>query len=217
MASPLFIVLEGIDRCGKNLQAEMLVNHFLESGEDAQSFTTPDYETATGKLASQMLLGGVGLVGESGTTAEAFALALECVLEANRYEVAAKIRRCLAAGRHAVCVRWWPSSLVYAAQDGIDTARLLDACSSLQAPDAYILLRVDPESVSSRRDTSNRYEGDGAKQARIAAAYSNLWDHNRSSSGPNDRRWLSVPGDFTPDKVHEGVWNAVRLVRGELR
>lgn len=215
MASPLFIVLEGIDRCGKNLQAEMLVKRFLESGEDAQSFTTPDYETATGKLASQMLLGKVGLAGEAGATGES--LALECVLEANRYEVAAKIRRCLAAGRHAVCVRWWLSSLVYSEQDGLDTARLLDACSSLPAPDAYILLRVDPESVSSRRDTSNRYEGDGVKQARIAAAYSNLWDHNRSSSGPNDWRWLSVPGDFTPDKVHERVWNAVRLVRGELR
>lgn len=225
----IFVVIEGIDRCGKNLQAELLVQKFRELGEPTMSFTTPSYETATGRLVSGLLLGqyrmsgisaveGEGALDRSRRVKQAELLAMECVLEANRYEVAAQIKRCLGQGQNAVCVRWWPSSLVYAQDDGLDTSRLLDACAFLPTPDVYVLLQVLPEKIRPRLDPRNRYEGDSDKQKRLAEAYRRLWDEQRwdkQRQSPRDRRWIAVSGDSTPNRVHEWVWQAVQVARGE--
>jgi len=226
---PIFVVLEGVDRCGKNLQAEMLVEKFRAQGEPSMSFTTPNYESDTGRLASGLLLGQYQLRGSSQMDGEspidlcrqvkrAELLAMECVLEANRYEVAAQISRCLGQGQNAVCVRWWPSSLVYAQDDGLDPARMLDACALLPAPDVYVLLQVSPEKIRPRLDSRNRYEGDSDKQERLAEAYRWLWDTQRWDKQRQvlrNRRWVAVLGDREPNRVHEQVWEAVQVVRGE--
>ena len=205
---PLFVVIEGVDRCGKSLQGELLLGRILARGARASLHTTPDYSSLAGKLASGMLSGSLQLTSLfCGKKSPLDPLALECAAVCDRYVVASRVRESLLKGKHAVCVRWWQSALVYGADDALDREFILDACSSLPWPDLNVLLDVGVDDVRSRLDPGKRYESDPEQQRRLAGAYLDLWRQRGGSEGTD--RWPVVNGSGNPDEVAARIWEVV--------
>lgn len=235
-ASPLFVVIEGVDRVGKNTQADLLARRLNQAGERAWKLTTPDYETATGALIGRYLRGKVGLRREGpggdalGKSVSIHALVdntrvMNSLMIVNRYEVASKIRAALGLGHHVVCVRWWPSPYLYGAEDGLDGEPILEACALLPEPDLYVLLDAEVSSFAHLLDQESKYEACRATQERLVHAYRELWaippDAFSSrrpplAAGQRPGAWPIVSASGSPDEVSGRVWRAVLGARPEL-
>jgi thymidylate kinase len=209
---PPFVVIEGADRVGKNTQADLLVASLRSAGVEALRHATPDYETGTGRLISELLLGRASLEAQhddSLVSSASNAVVLQSLMVVNRYVVASKIQDSMSRGIACVCVRWWMSSLLYGAEDGqsIDDCA---ACYFLPEPDLFVLLDAPLGSADARLDPHNRYEASPQMQDRLAAAYRRLWSRRGNASHWDDAsRWVVVPAGGGPNEVARGVWEAV--------
>jgi dTMP kinase len=216
---PMFIVIEGIDRIGKNTQADRLVEWLRSRGEMTSSFTTPDYKSASGALAGLFLKGEVRLMEEisRGDSVDLVrsthnGLAYECTAMVDRYAVASKVKEALARGEHAICVRWWQSALVYGMLEGISSEWIRQACSFLPVPDLCVLL--DVEEPSSRLDPSSRYET-RRMQKEARESYIRLWV--QESIHDDKSYWSVVNASRTPSEVAKTLQDLASQERGELR
>jgi dTMP kinase len=171
------IVIEGIDRIGKNTQADRLVLALGDRGTPAEAFSTPDYADDGNGLIQRFLHGQATVSRSVGIGFERSddAVVLECLQICNRYAVASKISKALDAGKVAVVVRWWPSALLYGRSDGVGARWIDRACSFLPRADLSILLNVDPQQVRHRLSGRDRYEGDVGRQVELAGNYEVLW------------------------------------------
>jgi len=215
-SDPFFVAIEGIDRCGKSLQAERLVERLEAASVPARLFSTPKYESRTGEAIVQYLAGKVSLVrwdSRGGEMSDHDALALQCLMLANRYEVASEIVSCLREGRSAVCVRWKDSAVLYGLSDGLSGNFVEASLSCLPVPDLNVLLDVRASEVGHRADHHNRYESDYARQERLSRAYFDRWRWLREYG---DASRVVVPGNMTVDEVGERIWRAVLDLRPEL-
>ena len=215
---PIFVVLEGVDRCGKTSQAHLLRRRLNLLGLPASAYGTPDRRTAAGELAGRLLRGELLLVEDGGhyQTSEVKryeALALQCLFTCCRYEVAARVRRDLGSGTSVACVRWWPSAVSYAGEDGLDPEAVREHSSFLPEPDLLVLLDADPAVVAGRLDPRERYEASLDVQSRLALSYRRLW---AEQAGVLPGKWATVDVGLAPDAVAEGVWGAVCRLRPEL-
>ena len=210
---PLLVVIEGIDRCGKNLQANLLMEQFQKHDISVLQHSTPDYTTPCGETIGRYLAGEISLRRRSsGSKAAESPMALQCLQIANRYEVAAKVAKDLRRGVHAVVVRWWQSALIYGWEDGIPADFTRQACSFLPKPDLNILLSVDPDKVSSRLNSTYIYEQDSSVQKRISDRYHELWSQT-GKEDPDGSRWVVVPGEGDFNGVSERIWRQVQSLK----
>ena len=80
MSKPLFVVIEGIDRCGKNLQADYLERRLAELKIPVRKYSTPDYNGQSGEAISRYLQGQLHLSSE-GRISRHDALARQSMLD----------------------------------------------------------------------------------------------------------------------------------------
>lgn len=212
MVGPFFIVIEGVDRVGKNTQADLLVKRLLAEGARASLHTTPRYSTETGILIARFLRGNVEVVSEMAESEpEADALVLQALMITNRYEVADRVRASLDRGEVAVCVRWGISALLYGEEDRLGHDWVRGACSHLPEPDLSILLDASIEDISGKLDRGLKYEHSTSVQVRLALAYRRMWlDVHAPGRGRGD--WVVVPSVGSPQEVAERVWGVVQQV-----
>jgi len=188
-----FVVVEGVDRVGKNTLAARLASRLTELGMKAGAFTTPDYGTASGRVLERLLRFPHPLLEDT-------SLILQGLMVANRFEVAARVEAARDAGRAAICVRWWPSAEIYGAADGEEVAQLGRASSRfLPEPDLYVLLDVRTEEIAERLDPANCYESSEALQCELAAQYRTMWRERAR----RDPRWMVCRMDPPGDEVAE--------------
>lgn len=203
------MVVEGIDRCGKDGAASRLVEHLRFVGISAVKHTIPDYDSPDGKLIAAFLAGERQLVRRRRAGAET-AFIFECLHVCHKYAVAHKVREALSQGKWVVCARWKPSAIVYGQEDGIDPRWIGEVCSFLPEPDLSVLLDVDPVSIDHRRDRSSLYEKDADKQARLAAGYREMWKLGASGAyGKGPESWDVISGAGTRDEVSARMWKVV--------
>lgn len=147
MTRPIYCVLEGIDGCGKDFQANRLTEHLKSNGHNPLRINEPDEDFDTGKILRNYL--------RSGLYREAHAP----LFLANRMELLAyKVRPALDAGRPVVSSRSFLSTLVYQ-QENWPLPWLLDLHRQLpERPSDIIVLDVDPEEAAKRRATRGGYE-----------------------------------------------------------
>lgn len=215
---------------GKNTQARMLCERLNAAGERTHGFTSPDYETRTGELISRYLRDKVCMVDtcdmrqDAGSLSVEDAVVFQSLMIANRYEVAAKIRGILEMGESVVCVRWWPSTLLYGEVDGLDPEQFMGACSFLPEPDLYVLLDAEVERVVGLLESDKKYESKIEVQARLAAAYRRLWTrrlgeiaYRRGAAvGQRSGRWAVVAADSSPQVISDRVWGVVQEMKPHM-
>lgn len=121
-----FVVLEGIDRCGKTTQSSMLLNRILTAGLTATAMRFPDRTTSTGQVINSYLKNASALDDRS----------IHLLFSANRWESADKIAQHLQSGEHVVCDRYAYSGVAFSsAKVDEETGKQLLSSEWCQAPD----------------------------------------------------------------------------------
>ena len=137
-----FIVLEGVDRCGKTTQCGLLLKHLLSLGLSAMAIRFPDRTTCVGTLINSYLQSSQNLDDR----------AIHLLFSANRWEAVPNMTQTLAAGTTMICDRYAHSGVAFSS--GKDAGLTVDWCKGpdlgLPAPDAVIFLNLSQEESEQR-------------------------------------------------------------------
>lgn len=196
----LFLVVDGVDGCGKTTQAARLADA-LEV-EPGLRLREPG-STALGESLRALLLSEVFEI-EAGVETLLFAAARRQMLN----ELVAPA---LAAGKTVVCERFHPSTYAYQSVagklDGQAVLGLLREWAGAPSPDLLVLLDIDVEQAAARRGAAtDRIEAKGIEfQRRVAEGYRKYAQF--------EPRAVTVDGLGSPDEVHTRVMQEVQRVR----
>ena len=214
---PLFIVIEGIDGCGKGVQLEMLQAYMAGTGHrasDAKTAVVHDPGTThVGLKLREMLLDG-----DLGMSAEVQTL-LYTAARASLMRHIGDLRR---KGYHVLCGRWLMSTLVY--QGGVQkvghrSVQELHDCWVKLNPDVYVVLDLPAEVARERLNARSgkpvsqdsgfhpdrdRFESKGVEFANELRQQYRLFGENMPNA------WI-VDADQTPDEVFADVLSACGL------
>jgi dTMP kinase len=143
-----FIVMEGVDRCGKTTQCGLLLKHLLSIGVAAAAMRFPDRTTSIGQLIHQYLTGDQELDDR----------AVHLLFSANRWEGAPQLEQTLFhEGKTVICDRYAYSGVAFTSakpRDGKGGPLDLEWCKrpdvGLPAPDAVIFLDLSQEEAEQR-------------------------------------------------------------------
>ncbi len=145
-----FILLEGVDRCGKTTQCSLLLKHLISLSIAAVAMRFPDRTTSVGQLIDGYLRSGNDLDDR----------AVHLLFSANRWEAAPKLTQDLVDGKTIICDRYAYSGVAFSSAktkddrscDGEDLS--VDWCRApdvgLPAPDAVIFLDLSQEESEKR-------------------------------------------------------------------
>jgi dTMP kinase len=164
-----FIVLDGVDGCGKSTQARLLVASLARGAAHAPLHLREPGSTSLGEALRELVLGR-GRDLDPGVELLLFAAARRQML---RELVAPALRE----GRDVVCERFHPSTFAYQAiAGGLGEREVLDllaAWAGEPAPQLVILIEIDPGVAARRRSQPlDRIEDKGLEfQQRVARGY----------------------------------------------
>ncbi len=196
-----FITFEGIDRCGKSTQAQLLADAL---GGDTLLVREPG-ATPAGEQIRNILL-------DEETELEPISEA--ALYAAARAElVETTVRPALAAGRDVICDRYIDSSLAYqgvARGLGEERVRALNEnVTGALWPDLTLLIEISADQAAERDGERDRLEQEGfAFQQKVADAYSNL-------ARQSTERIVCIDGDSSIEDVHSQVMEIVQRRIGE--
>ncbi|MEM4347759.1 MAG: dTMP kinase [Candidatus Altiarchaeota archaeon] len=146
----MFIVLEGIDGCGKTTQAKLL-SEFLKKNNFDVIMTAEPTENEIGKFIREVL-SGLHVV-------DAKTLAL--LFTADRYEHLKKIiEPALKEGKIVISERYYYSTIAYQEAQGVSRQWLLELNKFVIMPDIAIVIDIDPKISSKRVKTQEIFENE---------------------------------------------------------
>ena len=165
-----FLILDGIDGCGKSTQAMVLLRALADQaareGRPEPIHLREPGSTALGERLRALLLDGEA---EIGPASEVLLFAA-----ARRQLLSERVEPALREGRDVVCERFHPATLAYQAHAGsLDFAEVLGLLSEWAgdpAPDLCVVLEVDPDRAAARRGAEeDRIEARGLEYQRSVA------------------------------------------------
>lgn len=140
-----FIVFEGIDRCGKSTQVEMLGKAL----PNVENIRFPDRTSCIGQLINSYLTSATNMSDQ----------AIHLLFSANRWEAVEGIKAKLESGTTLICDRYAYSGVAFSSSKGLDLDWCVNCDRGLVAPDAIIYLDMPVEDAMKRGDFgAERYE-----------------------------------------------------------
>ncbi|MBK7876593.1 MAG: dTMP kinase [Planctomycetes bacterium] len=198
-ARGLFVVLDGIDGCGKSTQARRLATELeRRTGRRTHHLREPG-STSLGESLRALLLSR-----EHRPTARVETLLFAAARAQMLDEL---VEPALARGEHVVCERFHPSTFAYqAVAGGLDedlVLGLLHGFAGAPRPDLVLLLDLSVDAASARRGAAtDRIEDKGAAfQERVAAGYRRYAEKVGGS--------IVLRADRGEDEVARDVWSEV--------
>ncbi len=196
-----FIVLDGIDGCGKSTQAALLAGRITALGRAVCHLREPG-STALGEALRELLLGGAMRVSPE----------VETLLftAARRQLVDERVLPALERGEVVICERYDPSTYAYQAfGSGLDPDRLRRLLAEWVGtlPERAVVLDVAPDRAAARRRgrTEDRIEARGLEyQERVAQGFRRFVEETPYA--------VLVDGEGEVEEVAERIWEEVRGV-----
>jgi len=198
-----FVVLDGVDGCGKSTQAKRLVEQLSRSRTQAALHLREPGSTAVGEQIRTLLLSREHDL-DPGVELLLFAAA-------RRQMLRELVAPALGEGRDVVCERFHPSTFAYQCVAGglpeRDVLELLERWAGEPAPDVIVLIDLAPEEAVRRRgEPLDRIEAKGIEfQRRVARGYRRYAELVESA--------VLVDGRGTPDEVARRIAKAVQPER----
>eukprot|EP01080_Neovahlkampfia_damariscottae_P001581 gene1581-12706_t len=141
----LFIVIEGLDRCGKSTQLDL----FSKKYSNFVEMNFPDRETDIGKSINAYLKSESELSDQS----------IHLLFSANRWEKHSKIMNLLNSGKSIICGRYSHSGVAYSNAKGMNLEWCINPDKGLISPDIIFYLDINVEEASKRSNYGDeKYE-----------------------------------------------------------
>ncbi|TMW56220.1 hypothetical protein Poli38472_008868 [Pythium oligandrum] len=185
----VFVLFEGVDRCGKTTQTKLLQETLQQSGRASSLLHFPDRSTAIGQSINAYL-----------TTTQAMDdRAIHLLFAANRWEAAGKIEDLLKSGVNIVMDRYSFSGVAFsAAKPGMTIDWCWQPEVGLPKPDTVIFLDIPVEKASKRADFGQeRYETTAFQEQ----VYKNFYEIMASETPA----WHVLDATETIEQVHARV------------
>lgn len=207
MPKPLYIVLEGVDSCGKTTQSMMLADVL------GAQLTREPGSTAIGQKLREILL--------DPSNRAITPLTELLLMNADRVQnLSEKVKPSLSLGRSVVSDRSFVSTLAYQGiVRGLDFDLALQVCEiAIEGvrPDIVILLDIDMEQVRARRgrgqhDSTDRFEQEADEfREKLITAYREI---TRRVQGI---RFVWVDARGSTNEVHTSILGIVKQLQKEL-
>ena len=200
MSKGKFIVLEGIDGCGKGTQAKNLVAHLRKQKAKVKTLSYPDRSGPIGSLIDQYLHRKYNFSKEV-----QFLLYFSDFLKDKD-----KIKKWRKEGKAIVADRYFTSTLAYQSIGGFSVARGLEVAAlfDLPRPDLIIYLDIKPETSLARKfgqkGMLDRHEADAKFQKNLVRVYRQLAKRKALT------RWVTIDGEKSKEEVFKQVKKAVK-------
>ena len=146
----VFILFEGVDRCGKTTQARKLVETLTSMGKPSQFFRFPDRETSIGVMINSYLTQSTELDDH----------VIHLLFSANRWEKNSEIVKLLESGVNVIVDRYAYSGVAFSSSKPNMTMSWCKECDSgLLRPDCIYYMDIPAEEAMKRGGFGNeRYE-----------------------------------------------------------
>eukprot|EP01084_Bolivina_argentea_P001867 3457_1 len=149
-----FIVLEGIDRCGKSSQCKKLLNYLTTNNISSKFYRFPNRESLTGKIINDYLTNKIKVLDDR---------CIHLLFAANRHESKTEIINDLNNGINIICDRYSYSGIAYSSAKNIVNKMSIKWCTSseygLPKPDCVIFLNLSVNDAQKRGNYGDeRYE-----------------------------------------------------------
>nr|CCA21950.1 thymidylate kinase putative [Albugo laibachii Nc14] len=196
----VFILIEGLDCCGKTTQTKLLHEALTKMSSAAELLRFPDRTTPTGKLIDAYLTSKDEQVNDR---------AIHLLFTANRWEAAEKIEAILNSGKNIVMDRYAYSGAVFSAsKSGMDMNWCWQPEIGLPRPDAVIFLDLPVDSASKREDYgAERYEN-VEFQEKVRLNFHKLIELDHSQK--DESRWHFIDANDTIEKVQARVFEVAQ-------
>ena len=198
---PQFLVLDGVDGCGKSTQAERLAQRLREqTGRGVEHLREPGTTPVGEALRGLLLDPKVELLPK---------VEMMLFLAARETQLHDRVQPALARGDWVVCERFHASTFAYQGiAGGLGGSETLDHCRTLvDGPEPALELILDlplPEALSRRGKVGDRIENQSASfHARVVEGYREYLELQ-----PNARR---IEALGSADEVHARIWQEVEL------
>jgi dTMP kinase len=204
-----FIVLEGLNGCGKGTQLPYLADYILGLDKSNTIFLTrePNEFDDNGKKAREMLK----------SDGDPYSNNIEAVkyFAKNRETHNSIIAPLLLKGIHVISDRYWHSNFAFQHTQGISYEEIAKANQGLLVPDLTLIFNCPIEELSKRlqkRDGENRRKFDSNLEflARVGTNYVNL--QNILPDLINDESILYVDANRSIEEVRKAVVKAFDIV-----
>jgi len=150
MDQGIFIVLEGIDGCGKSEQAKLLYGWLLSEGKEVLLTAEPT-RNRIGKFIREILSGKEDVDPKT----------LALLFTADRAEhLRSEIEPALDEGKIVISERYYHSTISYQVAQGVDKGWLLELNSFARKPEITILIDSDPTIATKRTTTGEIFENE---------------------------------------------------------
>lgn len=144
----MFIVLEGVDGCGKSTQAKFLGDWLLAKGYDV-FLTAEPTRGEIGNFIREVLMGNE----------EVDPKALALLFTADRYEhLLNDVEPALKQGKVVISERYYHSTIAYQEAQGVERKWLISLNKFAMMPDITLLLKIKPEVGVKRTHTQEIFE-----------------------------------------------------------
>lgn len=215
----IFIVIEGIDACGKSTQIELLAKYLK-----CRNYRFPNDDSPTGRLIRGHLrkewtttmepLECQSCDGDENADRmvtdrhELDALTFQALQFANRLEKAVELSQYVGTSSPpAVADRYLASAIVYGGADCLDVDYLIDTQKWLPQPDLNILIDIPIGlSLERRPERRDRYEENTDFLRDVMGRYLALWARMIGSEGDH---WVILNGDRPVDEIHKDIVETV--------
>ena len=190
------IVIEGVDRAGKQTQARLLVESLKISGRVCVVVDFPDYDTPIGNEIKAFLEGKREYPNEL----------KHMLLSANRWERKSEIETMIQKGAIVIMNRYYQSNLVYGVSNGLNINWLANLDRGLPKEDIVILLDVSSTILTERsteRDLDS-FEKDQKLLLEVNKNYRKL---------AKQFKWKIINGEKSREQIHKEIMDILKIMR----
>jgi dTMP kinase len=198
------IVFEGLDRCGKTTQIELLVKKLKEeeSNRKIEQFKFPARETPIGKMIDSYLK----------ETTEIEDHVIHLLFSANRWELNNMIKKHIEEGTTVILDRYIYSGIAFSSAKGLD----LDWCKSsdegLILPDLVIFLDISIDELIKRSGFGlERYE----KKEFQSKVRDQFLEIHKKYYHLLSKCWLILDATIKINELHNQIYTIVKKMNNE--
>ena len=183
----VFILFEGIDRCGKTTQSKRLVEKLNKSGHRTQHMRFPDRTTTIGKMINDYLTNAVDTDDRS----------IHLLFSANRWEKMREMRELLNSGVNLVVDRYSYSGVAFTASKGFPVEWCFAPEVGMIAPDLVVWLDMPLDDQKSRGGFGEERYEKAEMQAKVQRIFGEF--------ARDDDRWCPVDARGSIDSIHQKI------------